>query len=808
MNIISKKSIQALPKRVGPVCFFFILSFLYLGDIKNFIFVERDLLDFFIPPRQFWVEEVKNFTFPLWNPYYFNGHPLFATLQAGVLYPFSVLYLFLPFHWAFNLNIVIHFALSGWFTYLLLRGMKASQGAAVISGVGFMLSGYLLSVHSFLSTFLSVTWVPLFFLTFFAAIKKNNLGYAILSGFVGTCMFLGGGVEVCYLTFGVTFLLTLFPQWLFEENSFPNLKCRIFLLTLFCQVFFGLSAIQLLPFLELSRLSIRATGLPYPEAGLWSLHPWDWIEFFLPDQYGLSSDVESFWSFQSWLKTIYMGVIPFLFSFFLLKGNKRLFYGFLILFIVSMLISIGVNTPLHRFLYDYMPFFNKLRYPVKFIFLGVLVICITAGLGFDCFKKNTNKNNNEVFLSGRFFLFLGFLCMLVFGVLNLFHTEVIDYLKSIGWDEPKYNGVDHNLFNIKRLLAFTGLICTGIFLYFQAQFRKPYMLVCIVSIFILDLFFANYGYYQKKELNKLNQAGENAQFFQADTSMSRVYLTPSNRINTIETENPKWDRIKILKEKFSSGMLGNTKIFQSQGIGVTRQARWENVNMLIDSAPTLETTPLLNLMNVKYLISKKELDSPNFIKVQESFPVSKEQMKEASLKEPYSIKIYENKNVFPRAFLVPGCKKIEKDQDFKNAFLDKNFNFKALVLLEKDPKNINCTGEVSKFYEGSVKITTYKSNTVDLTVNSKKRQFLFLGDSYYPGWKAYVDGEEKEIFRANYLFRAIVIEPGTHKIQFEYDPFSFKLGMTITMLTILSCSIYLIKEIISRRSNTAQKLSI
>ena len=134
--------------------------------------MERDLIYFFIPPREFWVEEVKNFIFPLWNPYYFNGHPLFATLQPGVLYPFSFLFLILPFDWAFNLNIELHFILSGLFTYYLARGIKASQGASIISGMAFMLSGYLISVHNLLSTLLSVTWVPLFFLVYFSALKK------------------------------------------------------------------------------------------------------------------------------------------------------------------------------------------------------------------------------------------------------------------------------------------------------------------------------------------------------------------------------------------------------------------------------------------------------------------------------------------------------------------------------------------------------------------------------------------------------------------------------------------------------------
>jgi hypothetical protein len=806
LNNISNKSIQAIPQGVWPFCFFIALAALYLGDIQNLIFVDRDLLHFFIPPRQFWIDEIKKFTFPLWNPYYFNGHPLFATLQPGVLYPFSFIFLILPFHWAFNLNIVIHFAFMGWFTYLLLRGMNASHWGSLVSGIILMLSGYLTSVLGMLSTLMSVTWVPLFFLTFFAAIKKNNSGYAILSGVFGTCMFLGGGVEVCYLTFGITFLLILFPKWLFEESIIPDLKRRLFLFTSFCLVFFGLSAIQLLPFLELAKLSVRSTGLPYTEAGLWSLHPWDLVEFFVTDQYGVSNtDYTNYWKFQSWLKSIYMGAVPFLLSLFLLKGNKRLFFGFLFLFVISMLLALGKNTPLHHLLYDYLPFFNKIRYPVKYIFLAFLILSITAGLGFDRFKLEAQ--NQKAILWGKTILVLGFFCMLIYGAINVFHTELVSYLKSIGWDKPEYNDVEINLFNIKRFFAFTGFFCVLIFMYFQPRFRKPWLLVCMIAILILDLFFANYDYYGKKKVSEVYKTEENERFFKDDLSLFRIHRTKETRDNRIEGNNQEWDHLKIRKEKFELGILGNNKIFQTQGIEVTRLARWENVSELIDSAPTLETTALLNLMNAKYIISKKELDFPNFKKVKVSYPVTHKQMEKAELDEPYSINIYENKKVLPRAFLVSECKIINKEQDFKNTFIDKNFNFKTLMLLEKKSENFICTGEDTKISEGSVKITSYKSNTVELTVKSKKRQLLFLGDSYYPGWKAFVDGDEVEILRSNYLFRAIVIEPGTHEIQFDYDPFSFKLGLTITSLTILICLIYFLKGVMNLRSKTTRKLS-
>ena len=62
--------------------------------------------------------------------------------------------------------------------------------------------------------------------------------------------------------------------------------------------------------------------------------------------------------------------------------------------------------------------------------------------------------------------------------------------------------------------------------------------------------------------------------------------------------------------------------------------------------------------------------------------------------------------------------------------------------------------------------------------------YLFLGDMFYPGWKAFVDGKQEPIMRGDYLFRVVRIPAGEHKVQFVCDPFSIKLGIAITILTV------------------------
>jgi uncharacterized membrane protein YfhO len=59
-----------------------------------------------------------------------------------------------------------------------------------------------------------------------------------------------------------------------------------------------------------------------------------------------------------------------------------------------------------------------------------------------------------------------------------------------------------------------------------------------------------------------------------------------------------------------------------------------------------------------------------------------------------------------------------------------------------------------------------------------------MSETFYPGWKAYVDGKDEEILRANYVFRAIPVGPGSHRIEVVFEPLSFKIGLAVSLLTI------------------------
>lgn len=84
-----------------------------------------------------------------------------------------------------------------------------------------------------------------------------------------------------------------------------------------------------------------------------------------------------------------------------------------------------------------------------------------------------------------------------------------------------------------------------------------------------------------------------------------------------------------------------------------------------------------------------------------------------------------------------------------------------------------------------VEILKYSPNEIILQTNIAQPGFLVLSEIYYPDWNAYVDGEQKEIFRAYHTLRAINLDEGLHTVRFSCSSSSLDTEKLITFLTII-----------------------
>ncbi|MEE9613477.1 MAG: YfhO family protein [Thermodesulfobacteriota bacterium] len=789
---------------------------MYFHPVLNgtYLLTERDLSVFFIPLRLLWVEAVFSGEFPLWNPYSFSGHPLLATLQPGVLYPPNLLFLLLPFDIAFNWIIVLHYFLAALFTFLLLRELKASPAGSLIGAVTFMLGGYLLSVHSLLNTLLSVVWTPLLILTFLRALRRGSGWYAVLSGVILAVMFTGGGIEVVYATTGLLLFLVFMPHAMDGgvsqekgEGGGTRLPKRLGLLAAAIAIFLLLSAVQLLPFLELTRYSTRAGGLSYSDATIWSMKFQDLLQFFITDPHGYVMSDEKYWSNQSWLKTIYTGAIPFIMSLFFLRERKRGALPFVLIALLSLVLAMGENTPLYRHLFDWFPFFDKIRYPVKFLFLAILLLSVSAGLGYDSLRRGMEEGRAGWKRAALLLLALSTLAALAFGGLNFFNAEVKELLISRGYDYPEYNHVEINLFNTKRLLFF--FIVTTVVIYASSRsrpFRKA-LPILLLAILTADLFFAHRGYYYSVTAEEYHREGEVMKSLPEDPSLFRVFVTPK----TMEEEEGTAVRFLDTWKERLEGFNIEHHIFNIDGATAMKRGDHTFIKNLIEIQPAVDSTNLLAMLNVKYVVSIPPIESDEFrlLEVVGAAADGTAEMKAFEDKEAY--KVYENLNYLPRFFLVRKVRIMEDGEGYTDVMKGKGFLPGEEVLLHKDPwvaAGIEPPGEGEGGEKGEgdaeerVVVKDYRMNGIELDVELKRPAILVASESWYPGWKVYVDGVEREVLRANLVLRAVALEKGAHEVVFRYEPLSFRLGLYITLATILSLTALGFFYLFRRRGGT------
>lgn len=105
----------------------------------------------------------------------------------------------------------------------------------------------------------------------------------------------------------------------------------------------------------------------------------------------------------------------------------------------------------------------------------------------------------------------------------------------------------------------------------------------------------------------------------------------------------------------------------------------------------------------------------------------------------------------------------------------------AAVMQVKYKGEVNAEANYSG--NGSIKLTSYKPNHLVYESESGEKQFAVFSEIYYPkGWNAYVDGNLVAHGAVNYVLRGMPIPAGKHKVEFKFEPQTYKTGNSIAMV--------------------------
>jgi hypothetical protein len=427
---------------------------------------------------------------------------------------------------------------------------------------------------------------------------------------------------------------------------------------------------------------------------------------------------------------------------------------------------------------------------VKFLYLFILVLSVTSGLGFQRFAEISKESGKKKLKNGLMIFSLASGLLLLFLVLD--HKGVETFLRLRGVDFPHFNHLSVNLYHAKRFLFYLTLFFLLMRFGYEVKW-KGWTKALFIFFLAADLF-GNMGFYGFEKTSDYFKKTKILEIVTSDQGQFRTFTTGKTiSMDTpllIESASP----LNVLKEKHLPSMNLIYRLHDVWGVDVIRLKRVDDVYNVLTGAPSISSTNLIDLYGVKYVITVTPFEiEPGYELIYariEGLPGKREDLIQRN-----TIKLYRKREAHPRAWVVRDFRVLES-REILSILKTKDFRLDKEVLLEEKPLGITLNPELPACPAGRrtpnssnpvPEFISESNNRLQLHVEASGDSFLVLSDTYYPGWKVYVDGEKKKIYRANYTFRAVPLRPGTHQVEFVYDPLSFELGAIITFLTIIGC---------------------
>lgn len=732
------------------------------------IFIYGDACSSFFPYKAHTLELLRDGTLPLWTSYIHNGHPLAAIFTTAAFYPLNILFVFLPSYISWNYSIILHYVLAGVFMYLFLREIGLVRSSALFGGIVFMFNGFFIGHIEHTNMVACGIWLPLILLFIEKAIRNKKHIYSLLAGITLGIQFLAG-----YPQISLYILLTLFSYIIFylilgfkniSDFKFVRFITISFIITFIVGI--GLFAVQLIPTYELIAHSSRGEGLSYSKATQYSFSPSYLVLFLMPYFYCDPLDSMALEYLNLSELTGYCGILSLIFGIFgiLFYRRKYTFY-FSLLLIGSLILAFGKYTPFYNLFYHF-PGGSFIRAPARFLYLYAFSLSILSSFGMQyLINLYQDPSRKHPFIC----MIMVLLTMGVIGVCLANKSIILNFLTPMG-KENLYTFIFENIILFSSLFTCSSLI---IILYLQKKIRLIYFIWIVILLLIVDLFIYWYSFNPVDEPSFHTSKSKTANFLLKDNSLYRIYsylLIPKNKFEYLyrrDTNIMWWTIREALLGNM--GMVHKIQCLHGYTAPLTL-SRWNKFFKELYKRPIHESLKQLGCLNVKYLLSFENIENNGLEFINET---------------NYGVRIYKNKFVMPRAFVVHKIKVVSSVQEALDKLMEKEFKPDKYAIVEGPVethiKELNGTDINSD----KVEIVKYLSNEVIINTNLSNNGLLILNDTLYPGWEVYVDLKKERIYQTNYLVRGVFITKGEHRIRFIYNPWTFKLGFFITISTLL-----------------------
>ncbi len=705
----------------------------------------------FYPQLVFLAHSLHSGQSPFWTPHVFAGMPQIADPQSLIFSPFFLIAAALFPEPSFLLSDAISFAMlamGGLGLIAFFRDRGWSAAGALIAAIAFALGGSAAWRLQHTGQIMSLSWLPVSLWLLARALDRRSIIYGAAAGAVAAMLVLGRD-QVAFLgvillaTYAIYRILTDDLPWI---NAFNPLLAGGLVGSL-------LIALPLSFTLALAKNSNRpAIDLIGAHKG--SLPPGSFLTLISANLFGTDGPLKDFWGPPSAafgttdiflarnMTDLYAGEMTLLAALVALgagiyTGREiRFFIGFMVFLV---LYALGRYTPAFALFY-HIPGVDLWRRPADATFLLGFVFATLGGYGFSLIERGAVKVN-VFFLSA---VLLGLIC-LALGVATL-------------------NGhLAQALTPVAISLGFAALAVAVIWGTGAGMLAGKGLLGVVSFVLAADLI-VNNGPNESTALPP-----EQFEVLRPDSNDPVIaFLRDGLKQNAAPDRR---DRVELAAIDFHWPNVTLVHgLDHDLGYNPLRLKALEDATGAGDHLALPEQrefsklypsyrSPLSDMLGLRYVATGVPIEQ-----IDKAYKIGDFE----ELTRIGDIRIYENKNAFPRVQVVTCAMHVDFAQMIETGEWPEA-DLRETVLLEEPPL---CRAHKNLPPEAiQARILSYNNDDIRIeTVAPAGGGWLVLYDVWHPWWFAFLDGAETPLLRANAMFRAIVIPEGRHEARFRFQP--------------------------------------
>lgn len=746
----------------------------YSGQFPEFHRVGNPILDAtqqMYPWRKYAGESLRRGEIPLWNPYVMAGTPFVANNQSAVFYPETWLHALMPSERALGWATSLYFFLAGAFMYWFLRVIGLRWAACVLGAIAFMFNGFgvgWLTLPAFRSVF---AWLPGMLATFELALRRRQRAWLALGALLTGEQFLVGNLHISLYALIV---FTAYVAFRCVNEARGGLGAREALKLAAgaaCALVSGgaLAAVQLVPVLELVRMSSRAGGLPYDQLMVNALAPQALLTALMPDLFGNPVDYNHWGAnlgrtYRAYTETaFYVGLAPVLLAPLAWRSRRREAAFWLALALVGALLAIG--SYLNAVLYYAVPVFRSLPGVGRAVSMIATALAVLGALGLHGLLEGArtrqvaslpdDDDRRDATCRVRSLL----KSAAVIGLVGLVGGLWV-WMVTAGY-EPVLPGL--GTYTLAQIGRFAALLMVTVAGGWMISRRPRLGAAVILAALVVDLYLF---------VDKFTPAVQPKVLQIRPQTIETIQRAPGNpRALSLGTD-------AIHRMAPNTAMIVGLEDIQgsdSLEIGIYRRLLTAASTEALGFAQPNPALPVIDLLGVRFVHSSVPLQNMPKLKL-------------LTDQEGY---LYENTQALPRAFTVPWYRRVAAN-DLQEVTAARFQPAREVLVNEGGaPLGLHRAAPVlldhaAPLRTTAVTVAEHHANSVLLKGDFQADEVVVLADAYYPGWYAVQARSSRgvdllPIVLVDNALRAVVTRYPT-PIWFFYWPGSFAVGAFVSLL--------------------------